>query len=290
MGVALEILRRRLGKGVPIKIVHTDQPGNDFASLFRLLDENPASYLRMDENAFAFAAGRSFYRQVCPARSVLLGWSSFAAQWLSRVPVDEPGHIYPAMTQTGIRQKFQEQSARDWLLFLSLRGEELRKGGRLVVLVPGASNDGRTGGEGAMAAAQATLEAMVGAGVLRPHELVRMIVPVVLPTTTQSLAPFEAGLVDGLAVVETHFTVPPDPAWEAFQEDGDTAALADAYVRFFQATWLPSLRRGLDPDRPATELRAFDDGFEADLRSRYLASPSPLCRFPVYAMTIQKLD
>ena len=82
--------------------------------------------------------------------------------------------------------------------------------------------------------------------------------------------------------------MPADPAWEAFQKDGDGVALADAYVRFFQATFLPSLHRGLDPQWTATELRAFDDGIEAGLRSRYLESPSPLCRYPVYAITIRK--
>jgi hypothetical protein len=43
--------------------------------------------------------GRSFYRMVFPPGSVDLGWSSYAAQWLSHIPTYIPGHF------TVIRQR-----------------------------------------------------------------------------------------------------------------------------------------------------------------------------------------
>ena len=52
--------------------------------------DDPASYLRDDPASFAFAVGRSFYRQILPAGSVTLGWSSWAVQWLSRTPCPIP--------------------------------------------------------------------------------------------------------------------------------------------------------------------------------------------------------
>jgi hypothetical protein len=75
-----------VGLGWARSVVHTDLPGNDFSALFQTLADDPESYLRGDPAVFASAVGRSFYEQILPAGSVTLGWSSWAVQWLSRVP------------------------------------------------------------------------------------------------------------------------------------------------------------------------------------------------------------
>jgi hypothetical protein len=56
MRVAIEGLRSRAPE-TPVTVVHIDQPGNDFTSLFGLLHESPDSYLRLHVETYA-AGGR----------------------------------------------------------------------------------------------------------------------------------------------------------------------------------------------------------------------------------------
>src|SRR5205823_6563570 len=62
MRSTIEKLRSRAAAPMPIAVVHTDIPGNDFSALFELLDRSGESYLAGVENVFAYAAGRTFYR------------------------------------------------------------------------------------------------------------------------------------------------------------------------------------------------------------------------------------
>jgi len=79
MRQAIGIIRRRIPDAVPISVVHTDIPADDFSALFALVENSPDSYLRDTANVFPFAAGRTFfYRQIFPAASVSLGWSAIA--------------------------------------------------------------------------------------------------------------------------------------------------------------------------------------------------------------------
>ena len=95
--VAIGILRERIGRERAISVVHTDLPGNDFGALFQTLASDPDTYLRDDPHVFPSAIGRSFYEQILPDSTVSLGWSSWAIQWLSRVPSVDPrsgaGHL-----------------------------------------------------------------------------------------------------------------------------------------------------------------------------------------------------
>lgn len=61
MRIAIGVLRERLCLETPISLVHTDLPGNDFSTLFHLLEADPDSYIRDQPNVFAYAVGRSFY-------------------------------------------------------------------------------------------------------------------------------------------------------------------------------------------------------------------------------------
>jgi hypothetical protein len=72
MQVAIDGLRSR-APGIPVMVVHVDQPGNDFASLFGLLNESPDSYQRQYTGTYAAAVGRSFFEPVLPRGSVTLG-------------------------------------------------------------------------------------------------------------------------------------------------------------------------------------------------------------------------
>src|SRR5262245_61082046 len=86
LGAAIGVLRERAGVDRAISVVHTDLPGNDFSALFQTVAADPGSYLRGDPNIFPYAIGRSFYESLFAPGSVTLGWSSWAAQWMSCVP------------------------------------------------------------------------------------------------------------------------------------------------------------------------------------------------------------
>src|SRR5215469_465357 len=86
-------LRTRVGPHRPILVVHIDQAANDFNTLFDVLHTDPERYSADDPNVFPSAIGRSFYESVFPKEHVDLGWSSYAAVWLSRIPMPIPGHF-----------------------------------------------------------------------------------------------------------------------------------------------------------------------------------------------------
>src|ERR1700739_336250 len=69
-----------------ISVFHVDQPSNDFNTLFEVLDTDPESYTLDEPNVSPCAVGKSFYKKVFPQRHVHLGWCSYPAVWLSRIP------------------------------------------------------------------------------------------------------------------------------------------------------------------------------------------------------------
>ena len=80
------------------------------------------------------SGGRSTARSF-PSNSVHLGWSSWAIQWLSRVPAPIPDHVQVAYSaDEGVRTAYAKQAAHDWHEFVAFRGRELCPGGQLVVL------------------------------------------------------------------------------------------------------------------------------------------------------------
>src|SRR5215467_13645511 len=126
---AITGLRKRIGADRAIFVFHIDQPQNDFNSLFQVLACDASSYLVNHPGVYSAAVGRSFYENVLPRGSVHLGWSSYAAMWISRLPAVIPGHFIPICSRGAVREAFDRQAAQDWARFLSLRAKELRPGG-----------------------------------------------------------------------------------------------------------------------------------------------------------------
>jgi hypothetical protein len=136
MRTAIHGLRKRVGAERPILVVHIDQAANDFNTLFGVLHADPDGYAVDDANVFPSAIGRSFYESVLPKKYVHLGWSSYAAAWLSRIPMTIPGHFVSVAATGEARAAFDRRGADDWRSFLALRAKELRPGGHFVVVLP----------------------------------------------------------------------------------------------------------------------------------------------------------
>jgi S-adenosylmethionine-dependent carboxyl methyltransferase len=190
MQIAIRSLRRRVGGSRPISVFHVDQPSNDFNALFEVLDADPDRYVLDDPNVFPSAIGRSFYESVLPPDSVHLGWCSYAAVWLSRIPTLIPGHFISFRSTDAVRAEFDRQASQDWEAFLSLRARESRPGGRLVVVLPALADDGTSGFENIMDQANAVLAEMVADSAITAEERLRMVIRAHPRRKRDLLAPF----------------------------------------------------------------------------------------------------
>jgi SAM dependent carboxyl methyltransferase len=285
MRAAIRVLRESLGPERPISVVHIDQPANDFNTLFEVVHRDPESYVADDANVFCSAIGRSFYENVLPKEHVDLGWSSYAAIWLSRIPAFIPGHFISPASTGEVRAAFQRQAAEDWKAFLSLRAHELRPGGRLVIVLPGLNDDGATGLEEFFNGANAALAELVTDGVITANERAHMVLASYPRTRVELLEPFRAdGEFQGLKVEHCEVRPLPDAAWLAYKQDANKEALASRHAGFFRAIFVPSLASALTNDEART---GFADAVEQRLKRRVLERPLPLHTF-VQTMMVAK--
>jgi hypothetical protein len=277
IGVAVKALRKLAGPTRPICVVHVDLPQNDFKSLFDSVEGDPNSYAARDPNVFHLVVGRSFYRQVLPDESVDLAWSSYSAQWLSRVPATVPGHLSFLHSRDSVRAAFEVQSAHDWRTFLTLRARELRPGGRMVIVLPGLDESLISGFEDLMDHANEVLSEMVGDGTLKVEERERMVIGAHLRTNRELLDPFEiGGSFQGLTVERCEVSLLEDAAWRDYQRNRDDDALARKHASFFRTTFVPSLANSLTLAGDADRRRTFADRLESGLVQRLSRDPAPL--------------
>lgn len=276
MRLAIQTLREKAGVERPFIVVHVDQPANDFNSLFKVLDSDPDRYI-LEPNVFSCASGKSFYARVLPRSYVHLGWSSYAAQWLSKVPATIPDHFWPANITGAVRTEFERQSAQDWRAFLSLRAEELRSGGRLMIVQPALDDEGTSPIADLMDQVNVAIAEMVDEGAIEADERARMVISVLARRKRDSLAPFEQnGRFQQLVVEHCELAVNDDAAWPAYEQDRDAEAWARRHARFFRSTMATSLMRGLTQAGDAESRRAFADRLEDLLTQRLMSRPAPI--------------
>jgi hypothetical protein len=231
---------------------------------------------------FPAAIGRSFYENVLPPGSVHLGWSSYAAVWLSRIPTLIPGHFFSALSTGRVRAEFDRQGTQDWEAFLSLRARELRPGGRLVVVLPALADDGSSGFQHLFDEANTALQEMVADGTISADERSRMVLGAYPRRKRDLLAPFAAnGEFQGLTVEDCEMSELPDEAWADFQRDENKEALVTKHALFFRSVFVPSLASALASERAgnAEALSAFGDQIEHRLKRRLASHPAPTHSF-----------
>jgi hypothetical protein len=290
MRLAIDAVRARVGARRPILIYHEDLPINDFNALFDTLHNDPGRYVVDRTNVFPCAIGRSFYEQVLPDSTVDVGWSSYAAMWISRVPMAIPGHFLPLRAPDAVRAAFERQLEADWERFLSLRAREMRPGGRLVVSIPGANDDGTFGFDEVLDQANAALAEMVAEGALTADERARMVHGGVPRPLRDLVAPFARDPnFAGLRLEHSEAFPVPDIVWNAFEKDGDREALARARASFFRVTFAPTLAGALENPGDPERRRAFFDRLETGLQRRLLEAPAPV-RALIAAVVLAKSE
>jgi hypothetical protein len=291
LAVAISALRERVGPERAILVVHTDLPDNDFTALFRTLAGDPNSYLRGDPAVFTSAVGRSFYDQILPASSVTLAWSSWAVQWLSRVPAGIPDQVQVAYSRDpAARAAFAGQAGEDWRTFLAQRGRELRPGGRLVVLTMAVDEAGNFGYRPLLEAMYAGLQKMVEEGFVRPEEVLRMAIPTVGRSRADLVAPFaENGCFAGLSIEHLEVFLGEDRIWAQFEESGDAQTFGARWAAFSRASVFPTLAAGLEGGRDDPRAITFVDRLEADVAARLAAAPERML-IPLAKLSIKKIS
>jgi hypothetical protein len=273
MQAVVEGVRRRAGDDTPVTVVHTDIAANDFNTMFANVMAAPGAYPQ-SPGVFVYAEARSFYERLFPAAELHLAWSAIAVHWLSHVPQPIPDHIYCSRATGDVRQSLMDQSRRDWEQFLAHRADELRPGGQLVVLGGAAADDGTSGAEGLMDAANAVLVELRELGVLRQDEYARMTIPAWNRTQAEFAAPLTAGpLADVLRLEEHELLALPDIMFEQFEATGDARQFADGVSTFFRAAFGPSVLSALDDSRGPDEVSAVAAAFDTRLRALIASEP-----------------
>ncbi|MGH6903067.1 MAG: hypothetical protein ACREIR_10045 [Geminicoccaceae bacterium] len=289
--IAIEAIRER--SGMPIMVVHTDLPSNDFTSLFQAVERSDRSYLAGQRDVFAYAAGRSLYGPIFPDSSLALGWTAITVHWLSTMPCVVPDQVYANLTEGRARDALRARSRRDWEAFLRARARELRPGGQVVVVGGASRADGSSGAEGLFELANEQLQAMVADGLLRRSEYRNMFYPTWNRTLQEFLEPFEDGAFGGALTVEEHLE---HTTWDAasypqYEQDGDAAAFAEAYVPFVRAVTAPSFFRWIEADRTEAERTRIEATFYDGLQRRIAAEPAKAtCHWHTVSLRIRKAN
>ncbi|OBK17198.1 SAM-dependent methyltransferase [Mycobacterium asiaticum] len=294
MAAALQALRSRTRHDHPILVTHTDVPENDFTALFCTLSDDPDSYLNHDPATFTSAVGRSFYDQILPTGAVNLGWTSWAIQWLSRVPADAPeftDHVQVAYsTNAAARKAYEHQSAIDWHHFVAFRGRELSPGGQLVVLTMALDDDGEFGYRALNEALMTALHALADRGLVRREEVHRMVIPVIARTEKDFRAPFAPrGWFEGLTIDHLELFGAEDRFWTRYESDSDADAFGAQWAAFARAALFPTLTAGLDGGIEDPRAKDFVGELEASVAERLARAPEPM-RIPLAAIVLAKRD
>ncbi len=286
---AIAVLRKRTRADHAILVAHTDVADNDFSTLFATLADDPDSYLKKDGATFASAVGRSFYKQILPSESIVLGWSSWAIHWLGRVPMPVPDHVHISYSaDETARLAYTRQAAEDWHEFVAFRGRELAPGGRLVVLTLAVEADGGSGFRPVFDALQTTLRGLVAEEFLSTAEAARMTIPTVGRSEKEFRAPFApSGRFEGLSIEHLELFNGEDRFFSQYQRDGDATAFGRNWAAFLRAAIVPTLAAGLDDDTDDARAAEFVRQVETGVAARLAAAPQET-RIPLANVVLAK--
>ena len=161
IGAAIAVLRKRTRPEHSVLVAHTDVADNDFTALFRTLERGSGHLSAQGPRDLRLGGGPVVLSQILPSNSVNLGWSSWAIQWLSRVPAVIDDHLrWPTAptircappTPSKLRRTGTSSSrsvAGSWSRWPPGRDDDGRRRRRRVRLPAAAvGDDGRTCGAG----------------------------------------------------------------------------------------------------------------------------------------------
>ena len=289
ISAALPVLRNRTRSEHSILVVHTDVPENDFTALFETLADDADTYLKKDPAVYASAVGRSFYSQIIPSNGVQLGWSSWAAQWLSKVPAPIPDHVQVSFSSDeALKAAYAKQAAFDWHEFVAFRGRELSPGGKLVVLTLGLDEDGEFGLRPLFAVLLDAVAELIADGLLTADEWHHMSLPLVGRREKDFRAPFApSGRFEQLSIEHLEVFDAEDRFWTQYRVDDDAQAFGAQWAAFVRAAVFPVLATALANGRADARVPEFYDRLESGIAERLAAAPEQM-QIPLAKLVLTK--
>jgi hypothetical protein len=244
----------------PICVVYTDQPRNDYNSLFRTIHGlTPLpSYLDEVEDVHVLASAASFYRQILPAGMLDLGFSATAMHWLSCKPCDLTNHVHAICASDAELATFAEQGERDWETILLQRARELKPNGRLVLVNFCKDEAGQYMSRVNMFdTVNALWRRFTTEGVISVEEYVRMTLPQYYRTVEEFTRPLtdtaNAVYRAGLRLEQCETRAIPCPFAAAFREHGDAIRFARGAAPALRSWSESTFLAALSPDRSTEE-------------------------------------
>ncbi|XP_073057660.1 loganic acid O-methyltransferase-like [Primulina eburnea] len=170
------------------QVFFNDQVANDFNTLF--------ASLPVDRRYHVAGVPGSFYGRLFPRASICLAYSSSSIHWLSKVPKELVDKNSPAWNKgkihyTGARNEvvgaYAAQFDEDMDVFLNARGEEIVKGGMIVIIMPGVPDGGTVTHDVGVAFSflESILIDMVKEGLIDQDEVDSFNIPHVYPSVKQ---------------------------------------------------------------------------------------------------------
>jgi hypothetical protein len=271
-------LRRRTGQ--PLETVYSDLASNNFNQLFANLDEALHAGA-FHEGVYPSAVGGSFYGPLLPPGTVHLATCFNAILWLDHLPAAVPDFVVycrPQPHRSGVvvspevTAAFMQQAEQDLVRFLECRARELVPGGKLLLVSPGDTEDGRVC-DGLFDVLNDACLDLVAAGRLARQAYEGLTMPCYYRTVAELLAPLEreGSPVRGTFVVDRAGALDvPIPYVGEFRRGGDVAAYAGAFTGFLRAISEPVVRAVVE--QPGGEAGTVDRLYER-VRARLLAEP-----------------
>lgn len=280
-----------------IYVYHVDQTDNDWNTLFRYAHDSDG-YAGLSEYVRPVASVGTFYARAAPADSVDVGTCFGASHWLRQQPdIASPGTIWFADLQGESRATLRKQAQDDWTEFLTLRLQELRSGGRLMVSTLGAIPDQNeingicASGRKTYRAINEVAKSMVDDGLLASEALERFVMPVWFMTKEEATEPFKyhKTLSSGFSIESVSVNEAPSNSKDIFAESRSDiqsyAAKYRGFVRSFtESTFRAALffQPGMDAEETETMINTFYDRFEAKI-----AWGAGKYAFELWLMTLQ---
>lgn len=290
---AVSALRARTAG--PISVVHTDLPGNDWATLFEVIEHDAGSYLAGATEVYPSVVGRSFYGRLFAPGTLALAWSSSALHWLSRSPGPVADHFFvQSSTDEEAKRAYRDRSAADWSAFLEHRAVELVPGGSVVLVDVLMTDDHGMGAEALFDCLEQALRAARGRGDITATEYAAIAYPTWFRSSDELRAPFVPHFTAAGGQVLVLDVLRPATLADPFRADLDAGAI-DGYGRAqagFLAGFLRSSFRTALPDRPDRDAVGVLDAIFADAATRIAqaARADPQRLSPEYRLVVGRIS